>query len=559
MAPDGAAAVYKPSGVLGPRTLLMKISTQNEGGVSITVQVDILIAVLLCVAGLVIGGGVAGFIAFRMGVNHRRQTAEALIGSAEAEAERIKHEAEAAAEASKKEKLLEAKDEIHRLRNESEKELKERRVDVQRQERRIQQKEETLDRKIDNYEKKEEAINKKQREIDARLEDVENLKKGQFEMLERISGFTAEQAKDYLLTNLEEELTHEKALKIAEFETQLKDEADQKARNLISHAIQRCAADQVAETTVSVVPLPNDEMKGRIIGREGRNIRAIETLTGVDLIIDDTPEAITLSSFDPVRREIARIALERLISDGRIHPARIEEMVEKARREVEATIKQEGERAVLETGLHGINSEIMKLLGRLRYRTSYGQNVLNHSMEVAFLSGIMASELGIDPVIARRAGLLHDIGKAVDHEVEGSHVEIGVDIARRYKESEAVVHAIQAHHGDVEPKTVVACLVQAADAISAARPGARRENLENYIKRLEKLEEVANEFEGVERSFAVQAGREIRIIVKPEAVPDDQLTLLARDIAKKIETSLEYPGQIKVNLIRENRAVDYAK
>ena len=559
MAPDGAAAVYKPSGVLGPRTLLMKISTQNEGGVSITVQVDILIAVLLCVAGLVIGGGAAGFIAFRMGVNHRRQTAEALIGSAEAEAERIKHEAEAAAEASKKEKLLEAKDEIHRLRNESEKELKERRVDVQRQERRIQQKEETLDRKIDNYEKKEEAINKKQREIDARLEDVENLKKGQFEMLERISGFTAEQAKDYLLTNLEEELTHEKALKIAEFETQLKDEADQKARNLISHAIQRVAADQVTETTVSVVPLPNDEMKGRIIGREGRNIRAIETLTGVDLIIDDTPEAITLSGFDPVRREIARIALERLISDGRIHPARIEEMVEKARREVEATIKQEGERAVLETGLHGINSEIMKLLGRLRYRTSYGQNVLNHSMEVAFLSGIMASELGIDPVIARRAGLLHDIGKAVDHEVEGSHVEIGVDIARRYKESEAVVHAIQAHHGDVEPKTVVACLVQAADAISAARPGARRENLENYIKRLEKLEEVANEFDGVERSFAVQAGREIRIIVKPEAVSDDQLTLLARDIAKKIETSLEYPGQIKVNLIRENRAVDYAK
>ena len=522
-------------------------------------QVDIVIAVLLCVAGLVVGGAAAGFIAFRAGVNHRRQTAEALIGSAEAEAERIKHEAEAAAEAGKKEKLLEAKDEIHRLRNESERELKERRIDVQRQERRIQQKEETLDRKIDNYEKKEESINKKQREIDARLEDIENLKKSQFEMLERISGFTAEQAKDYLLKNLEEELTHEKALKVAEIEAQLKDEADQKARNLISHAIQRCAADQVTETTVSVVPLPNDEMKGRIIGREGRNIRAIETLTGVDLIIDDTPEAITLSGFDPVRREIARLALERLISDGRIHPARIEEMVEKARREVEATIKQEGERAVLETGLHGINSEIMKLLGRLRYRTSYGQNVLNHSMEVAFLSGIMASELGIDPVIARRAGLLHDIGKAVDHEVEGSHVEIGVDIARRYKESEAVIHAIQAHHGDVEPKTVVACLVQAADAISAARPGARRENLENYIKRLEKLEEVANEFEGVERSFAIQAGREIRIIVKPDVVPDDQMTLLARDIAKKIEASLEYPGQIKVNLIRENRAVDYAK
>ncbi len=520
---------------------------------------EIVVAILLCVAGLAVGGGVAGFFAFKAGVSHRKQTAEALIGSAEAEAEKIKHEAETAAEAIKKEKLLEAKDEIHRLRSESEKELKERRIDVQRQERRIQQKEESLDRKIDNYEKKEENIAKKQKEIDARLEDVENLKKGQFEMLERISGFTAEQAKEYLLQNLEEELVHEKALKVNEIETRLKDEADQKARDLISNAIQRCAADQVTETTVSVVPLPNDEMKGRIIGREGRNIRAIETLTGVDLIIDDTPEAITLSGFDPVRREIARIAVERLISDGRIHPARIEEMVEKARREVEATIKQEGERAVLETGLHGINPEIMKLLGRLRYRTSYGQNVLNHSMEVAFLSGIMASELGIDPVIARRAGLLHDIGKAVDHEVEGSHVEIGVDIARRYKESEAVIHAIQAHHGDVEAKTVVACLVQAADAISAARPGARRENLENYIKRLEKLEEVANEFDGVERSFAIQAGREIRIIVRPDVVSDDQMTLLARDIAKKIEASLDYPGQIKVNLIRENRAIDYAK
>ncbi len=522
-------------------------------------EVSIWVVIAVGVAALVVGAAVAGFLAFRAGIEHRKKEAEAAIGSAEAEAERIRKEAALAAESKKKEALLEAKDEIHRLRSESEKELKDRRIDVQRQERRIQQKEETLDKKIENYEKKEDALALKQKEIEARLADVESLKKGQFEMLERISGFTAEQAKEYLLNSLTEELVHDKAVKITEIDAQLKEEADQRARTLISHAIQRVAADQVAETTVSVVPLPNDEMKGRIIGREGRNIRAIETLTGVDLIIDDTPEAITLSGFDPVRREIARIALERLISDGRIHPARIEEMVEKARREVEATIKSEGERAVLETGLHGIHPEVMRLLGRLHYRTSYGQNVLNHSMEVAFLSGIMASELGIDPVVARRAGLLHDIGKAVDHEVEGSHVEIGVDIARKYKESEAVVHAIQAHHGDVEAATVVACLVQAADAISAARPGARRENLENYIKRLEKLEELANEFNGVERSFAIQAGREVRILVRPDVISDDQMTLLAHDIAKKIEANLDYPGQIKVNLIRENRAVDYAK
>ena len=515
--------------------------------------------IVIGLVALIVGAVVAGLIAFKAGISHRKKTAEAAIGSAEEEAERIKKDAKAAAESKKKEALIEAKDEIHRLRSESERELKERRNEVVRQERRLQQKEESLDHKIENYEAKEEAIAKKQKEIDSRLQDAENLKKGQFEMLERISGFTVEQAKEYLLKNLADELSHEKALKISEFEAQLKDEADQRARNLISHAIQRVAADQVSETTVSVVPLPNDEMKGRIIGREGRNIRAIETLTGVDLIIDDTPEAITLSGFDPVRREIARLCLERLISDGRIHPARIEEMVEKARREVEATIKSEGERAVLETGLRGIHPEVVKLLGRLRYRTSYGQNVLNHSMEVAFLSGIMASELGIDPEVARRAGLLHDIGKAVDHEIEGSHIEIGVDIARKYKESEAVIHAIHAHHGDVEANTVVACLVQAADAISAARPGARRENLENYIKRLEKLEEVANEFNGVERSFAIQAGREIRIIVRPEVVSDDKMTLLARDIAQKIEDSLDYPGQIKVNLIRENRAVDYAK
>ena len=520
---------------------------------------DIVFYILFCVAGLIVGGVVAGIVAYRAGISHRQKVAEAAIGSAEAEAERIKRDAQNAAESIRKDKLLEANKDIQRQRADTERELKERRSEIQRQERRVQQKEDTLDRKIENYEKKEEAIAEKQRKIDELLADTENLKRGQFEMLERISGFTAEQAKEHLLGILEDELTHEKAVKVNDYEAQIKDEADQRARDLISHAIQRCAADQVTETTVSVVPLPNDEMKGRIIGREGRNIRAIETLTGVDLIIDDTPEAITLSGFDPVRREIARIALERLISDGRIHPARIEEMVEKARRDVEAIIKQEGERAVLETGLHGIQPEVMRLLGRLHYRTSYGQNVLNHSMEVAFLSGIMASELGIDPVVARRAGLLHDIGKAVDHEIEGSHVEIGVDIARKYKESEAVIHAIQAHHGDVEAKTVVACLVQAADAISAARPGARRENLENYIKRLEKLEELANEFPGVERSFAIQAGREVRILVRPDVVNDDQMVLLARDIAKKIEGNLDYPGQIKVNLIRENRAIDYAK
>ena len=520
---------------------------------------DVIWIIVSGVGGLAVGAVVSGIIAFKSGVNNRRRTAEALIGSAEQESERIIKEANLTAEAKKKEAVLEAKDEVHRLRNEADREIKERRKDIQRQENRLQQKEEALDRKIENYEKKEEQIAQRMKDVEARLEDVESIKKSQFEMLERISGYTAEQAKEYLLNTLTDELTHEKALRIADIEAQLKDEADSRARNMISHASQRVAADQVTEATVSVVPLPTDEMKGRIIGREGRNIRAIETLTGCDLIIDDTPEAITLSCFDPVRREIARLSLERLISDGRIHPARIEEMVEKSRREVEATIKSEGERAVLETGLHGIHPEVMRLLGRLRYRTSYGQNVLNHSMEVAFLAGIMASELGIDPVVARRAGLLHDIGKAVDHEIEGSHVEIGVDIARKYKESEAVVHAIQAHHGDVEAATIVACLVQAADAISAARPGARRENLENYIKRLEKLEEIANEFNGVERSFAIQAGREVRILVKPEVVSDDQMILLARDIAQKIEDNMDYPGQIKVNLIRENRAVDYAK
>ena len=513
------------------------------------------LSIILIVVALIVGAGV-GII---VGNLYRKKVAEAEIGSAEQEAKRIVADAMKTAEAKKKEAILEGKDEVHRLRNESEKELSDRRKEVQRQERRIQQKEETLDRKLDNVEKKEDRVAKKMKDAEARLAEVETIKKSQFEMLERISGYTVDQAKSYLLNELEKELSHEKSLKIMEYEQQIKDESDKRARNIISLAIQRCAADQVAEATVSVVPLPNDEMKGRIIGREGRNIRAIETLTGVDLIIDDTPEAITLSSFEPVRREIARISLEKLISDGRIHPARVEEMVEKARREVENSIKQAGERAVLDAGVNGLHPELVKILGRLKYRTSYGQNVLNHSLEVCYLSGIIASELGLDPTVAKRAGLLHDIGKSLDHEIEGSHVEIGVDVARKYKESDAVIHAIQAHHGDVEAKTVVACIVQAADAISAARPGARRENLENYIKRLQKLEEVASSFKGVETSFAIQAGREIRIMVKPEQVKDDSMASLARDICKKIEEDLEYPGQIKVNIIRESRAIDYAK
>ncbi len=513
------------------------------------------IAIICIVAAVVIGGAIGIFL----GISIRKNTAEKEIGSAEEEAKRIVAEAIKTAEAKKKEAVLEGKDEVHRFRTETEKEISDRRKEVQRQERRIQQKEETLDRKLDNMEQKEEKVNNKLKEADEKLEEIETIKKSQFEMLEKISGYTAEQAKNYLLSQLESELVHEKAVKIMEYNEQLKDEADEKAKNIISLAIQRLAAEQVAEATISVVPLPNDEMKGRIIGREGRNIRAIETLTGVDLIIDDTPEAITLSCFEPVRREVARIALERLIADGRIHPARIEEMIEKAKREVDATIKQEGERVVLEAGVHHVHPEIIKLLGRLRYRTSYGQNVLNHSLEVSYLAGMMASELGIDPTIAKRAGLLHDIGKSVDHEVEGTHIQIGVDIARKYKESDAVIHAIQAHHGDVEAKTIVACLVQAADALSAARPGARRENVENYIKRLQMLEEVASSFDGVDRTFAIQAGREVRVMVKPEIVNDERMIPLAREICKKIEEELEYPGQIKVNIIRENRATDYAK
>lgn len=500
-----------------------------------------------------------GFCAFFVGVQYRKKVGEDKIGSAEQEAQRILDEAQRTAEATKKEALIEGKDEAHQLREDAEREINERRKEIQRQERRIQQKEETIEKKIDSLEKKEEAVNQKNKAADARLEEAENIKQSQFEMLEKISGLTAEQAKSYILNTLDNELVHEKAVKVMDYEQKTREESEKKAREIISLAIQRVAADHVSESTVSVVPLPSDEMKGRIIGREGRNIRAIETLTGVDLIIDDTPEAITLSCFEPVRREIAKVTLEKLISDGRIHPARIEEMYEKARREVEATIKSEGERAIIEAGVNGIHPELVKLLGRLHFRTSYGQNVLDHSLEVAYLAGIMASELGLEPTMARRAGLLHDIGKALDHEIEGSHIEIGVDVARKYKESEIVVHAIQAHHGDVEAKTIIACLVQAADAISAARPGARRENLENYIKRLEKLEEVASSFEGVERSFAIQAGREIRILVKPEIIKDDEMVLLARDICKKIEDEVEYPGQIKVNIIRESRAIEYAK
>ncbi len=524
------------------------------------IQIGVFIAVIAaCIV-------VSGVIAFLAGVFHRKNVERKTVGSAEEKVKKaeeqailIKTDAMKAAEAKKKETILEGKDELHRLRAEADKEIRERRNEVQRQERRIQQKEETLDKKLENLERKEEGVANKMKQVEERLAETETIKKSQFEMLERISGFTVEQAKEFLLKNLENELLHEKAVKVMEIEQQTKDEADKKAREIISLAIQRCAADHVTEATVSVVPLPNDEMKGRIIGREGRNIRTLETLTGVDLIIDDTPEAITLSSFEPVRREVARIALERLISDGRIHPARIEEMVDKARREVDATIKSEGEHAVIEAGVNGVHPELIKLLGRLRYRTSYGQNVLNHSLEVSYLCGMMASELGLDPVLARRAGLLHDIGKALDHEMEGSHIELGIEVARKYKESEAVIHAIHAHHGDVEAKTVIACLVQAADAISAARPGARRENLENYIKRLEKLEEIATSFNGVERSYAIQAGREIRIMVKPEVVKDDDMVLLARNICAKIEQSLDYPGQIKVNIIRESRTIEYAK
>ena len=498
-------------------------------------------------------------LGFFVGSAYRKKLDTNEIGSAEAQARKILEDGIKAAETKKKEAMIEAKEEILKQKNEFDAEIKERRAELSKQENRVAAKEESLEKKTENVERKAEALEKKTKRAEEELENVEKLKAEQLEELQRISGMTAEQAKDELISTLESTIRHEQAMKLAELESEFKEDADKKAKNIVSLAIQRCAADHVAETTVSVVPLPGEEMKGRIIGREGRNIRAIETLTGVDLIIDDTPEAITLSCFDPVRREIARIALNFLITDGRIHPTRIEDMVDKARREVEASIKQAGEKATFETGIHGLNPELIKLLGRLKYRTSYGQNVLNHSLEVAALAGMMASELGLDPVIARRAGLLHDIGKALTQEIEGSHVEIGVDVARKYKESREIIHAIEAHHGDVEAQTITAVLVQAADAISAARPGARRENLENYIKRLTKLEEIAGSFNGVETTFAIQAGREVRIMVKPEVISDEGMKLVAREIVQKIESELEYPGQIKVNLIRESRAVDYAK
>ena len=506
-----------------------------------------------------VAAAVALLIGILVGIQIRKKKAEREISSAEDEAKRIINEAIKSAESKKREALLEAKEEILKNRAEYEKEVKERRADMQRQERRLQQKEENIDRKTDAIEKKEEALAEKHDAILKEQDEIKLIKRSQTEMLERISGFTADQAKEYLIQQVESEVTHETAMKIKEIEARAKDEADQRAREIVATAIQRCAADHVAEITVSVVPLPNDEMKGRIIGREGRNIRTLETLTGADLIIDDTPEAITVSCFEPVRREVARLALEKLIADGRIHPTHIEEMVEKARREVDAVIRSEGERAVLETGVRGIHPELQKLLGRLHYRTSYGQNVLQHSIEVSHIAGMMAAELGADVTAAKRAGLLHDIGKAVDHEMEGTHIQLGVEFCRKYKEKEDIIHAIQAHHGDVECKTLVACLVQAADAVSAARPGARRENLENYIKRLEKLEEITSDYPGVEKSYAIQAGREVRVMVKPEQVSEDQMVILAHDLARRIESELEYPGQIKVHVLRETKVVEYAK
>ena len=507
----------------------------------------------------VISAVVFGVLGFIFGGLHRKRVAEAKIGSANEEALRIVNQAQQTAENKKREAILEAKDEIHKLRNEVDKELRERRAEVLKQERRLIQKEENLDKKTENLEKKEEILAGKIKAADERIDEVEMLKRSQLEMLEKISGYSKEQAKALLMQELDEQLTHEKALKIMDYEQRTRDESDNLAREIITGAIQRCAADHAAEATVSVVALPNDEMKGRIIGREGRNICTLETITGVDLIIDDTPEAITVSSFDPVRREVARLTLEKLIQDGRIHPARIEEMFEKSKREVEHTIKQTGERAVVDAGVNGIHPELVKLLGKLKYRTSFGQNVLNHSLEVSYIAGLMAQELGADVKQAKRAGLLHDIGKALDREFEGTHIELGVEAAKKYKENDNVVHAIQAHHGEIEAKTIVAVLVQAADAISAARPGARRENVQNYIKRLEKLEEIATEFEGVEKSFAIQAGREIRIMVNPEKISDEKMVIVAREIAKKIEDELESPGQIKVNIVRENRVIDFAK
>ncbi|WP_093752482.1 ribonuclease Y [Tepidimicrobium xylanilyticum] len=508
---------------------------------------NLIINILIAIVGVVIG-----FLI-------RKTIGERKIGNAEELAKRIIEDANRDAETRKKEILLEAKEEIHKMRIDYDREIRERRTEIQKQEKRLLQKEESIDRKMESLEKKEDVLNKKTKELEEKEDLIDELYTKQVEELERLSGLTSEEAKEILLNDIKKEIAHESAVLIKEMENKVKEESEKKARKIISCAIQRCAVDHVTESTVTVVALPNDEMKGRIIGREGRNIRTLETLTGIDLIIDDTPEAVVLSGFDPIRREVARIALEKLIVDGRIHPARIEEMVERAKREVENVIREEGEQAAFDTGNHGIHPELIKLLGRLKFRTSYGQNVLKHSIEVSYLAGLMAAELGADVKLAKRAGLLHDIGKAVDHEVEGPHVDIGVELAKKYKESKEVIHCIAAHHGDIEPTTVEAVLVQAADAISAARPGARRETLEAYIKRLEKLEEIANSFEGIEKSYAIQAGRELRIMVKPEDIGDDEIVLTARDIVKRIEAELDYPGQIKVNVIRETRAIEYAK
>ncbi|MFR3791118.1 MAG: ribonuclease Y [Blautia massiliensis (ex Durand et al. 2017)] len=514
----------------------------------------VVVVVLVLVVAAVVGA-----LCFYLGGEKRKRTAEAKIGSAEEEAKRIVNDAIKAAEQKRKETIIEAKDEAFKLKSDADKEIKDRRAEISRQERRIDQKEEALDKRTAALERKEEELKRRSETVEARLDELEQLKLRQTEKLETIAAMSQEDARAVLLKQVDDELTHEKAMKISAYQANMKDECDQIARDLVGQAIARCAADATSEATVSVVPLPSDEMKGRIIGREGRNIRALETATGCDLIIDDTPEAITLSSFDQTRREVARMALERLIADGRIHPARIEETVEKCRRELEVQMKREGEKAVMELGIHSLHPDLVKLIGRLKYRTSFGQNVLSHSIEVAWLAGLMAGELGVNVQQARRAGLLHDIGKALDHEIEGSHVQIGVDICKKYRENPQVIHAVEAHHGDVEPKTTLAFIIMAADAISAARPGARRENMESYIKRLETLEALCNGFEGVESSYAVQAGREVRILVQPDKVSDDQVILLARNVAKKIESELDYPGQIKVSVIRESRATEYAK
>ena len=508
---------------------------------------------------VLVAAAVAGALGFYLGGENRKRTAEAKIGSAEEEAKRIVNDAIKTAEQKRKETIIEAKDEAFKLKSDADKEIKDRRAEITRQERRIDQKEEALDKRTAQMERKEEDLKRRSETVEARLDELEQLKLRQTEKLETIAAMSKEDARAVLLKQVDDELTHEKAMKISAYQANMKDECDNLARELIGQAIARCAADATSEATVSVVPLPSDEMKGRIIGREGRNIRALETATGCDLIIDDTPEAITLSSFDQTRREVARMALERLIADGRIHPARIEETVDKCRRELEIQMKREGDKAVMELGIHSLHPDLVKLIGRLKYRTSFGQNVLSHSLEVAWLAGLMAGELGVNVQLARRAGLLHDIGKALDHEIEGSHVQIGVDICKKYRENPQVIHAIEAHHGDVEPKTTLAFIIMAADAISAARPGARRENMESYIKRLETLEALCNGFEGVESSYAVQAGREVRILVQPDKVSDDEVILLARNVAKKIENELDYPGQIKVSVIRESRATEYAK